>query len=308
MLQKDLWKILESETSMNHEEQQYLNLLQNILDNGTEKEDRTGIGTVGIFGSNLRFSLKDNTLPLLTTKKMFLRGIIEELLFFIRGDTDTKLLEQKGVNIWKGNTTREFLNKRGLSYLPEGSIGKGYGYQWRNFGGTERADLYKHVLKDGVDQLKIALDMIRKDPNSRKNIISAWNPQQLKEMALEPCHMLFQFQVDGNKLNLLWFQRSVDTFLGLPFNIASYAILNMLFAKAANLEPGDLIFSGGDTHIYKNHVEQVKQQLTREPFDFAKLNINSQINSIEDMEKLSFEDFSVSNYQSHSSIKAEMAV
>jgi len=308
LLQKDLWKILESETSMNHEEQQYLNLLQNILDNGTEKEDRTGIGTVGIFGSNLRFSLKDNTLPLLTTKKMFLRGIIEELLFFIRGDTDTKLLEQKGVNIWKGNTTREFLDKRGLSYLPEGSIGKGYGYQWRNFGGTERADLYKHVLKDGVDQLKIALDMIRKDPNSRKNIISAWNPQQLKEMALEPCHMLFQFQVDGNKLNLLWFQRSVDTFLGLPFNIASYAILNMLFAKAANLESGDLIFSGGDTHIYKNHVEQVKQQLTREPFDFAKLNINSQINSIEDMEKLSFEDFSVSNYQSHSSIKAEMAV
>jgi thymidylate synthase len=291
---------------MNQEEQQYLNLLQQILDTGSKKIDRTGVGTIGIFGSQLRFSLKDNTLPLLTTKKMFLRGIVEELLFFIRGDIDTKKLEEKGVNIWKGNTSREFLDKKGLYYLREGSLGKGYGYQWRNFGGS--AFSWRNYFKDGVDQLTNALELIKTDPNSRKIIVSAWNPEQLKEMALEPCHMMFQFQVDNGKLNLQWYQRSVDTFLGLPFNIASYAILNILFAKAANLEPGDLIFCGGDTHCYLNHINQVKEQLTREPYNFSKISIDKNISSIEDMENLSFEDFKIIDYISHPAIKAEMAV
>ena len=293
---------------MNNEENQYLALLTSILNNGVEKEDRTGIGTLGIFGAQLRFSLKDKTLPLLTTKKMFLRGIVEELLFFIRGDTDTKKLEDKGVNIWNGNTSRDFLNKRGLKHLPQGSLGKGYGFQWRNFGGTEQPYNYKDYFKDGIDQLANALNLIKNEPNSRKIIVSAWNPQQLKDMALEPCHMMFQFQVDNGKLNLLWYQRSVDTFLGLPFNIASYAILNILFAKAAQLEPGELIFSGGDTHIYKNHVSQSLEQAKRAPYQFPKLDINLPINSIEDMEKLSFDNFIIKDYQCHSSIKAEMAI
>lgn len=293
---------------MNHEEQAYLDLLEKILDTGSNKQDRTGVGTTGIFGSQLRFSLANNTLPLLTTKKMFLRGIVEELLFFIRGETDTKKLEDKGVNIWKGNTSRDFLDKRGLGYLPEGDIGKGYGFQWRNFGGNQKSYDYKNHPKDGVDQLSKALHMIRNEPNSRKIIVSAWNPSQLDEMALEPCHCLIQFQVDSGKLNLLWFQRSVDALLGLPFNIASYAILNMLFAKATKLEPGDLIFCGGDTHLYKNHLQQASEQISRSPYAFPKLTINKEISSIEDMEKLSFEDFKLIDYQCHPAIKAEMAV
>lgn len=295
---------------MNNEEVQYLQLINSILNTGSTKEDRTGVGTIGIFGSQLRFSLKDNTFPLLTTKKMFLRGIVEELLFFIRGETDTKNLEKKGVNIWKGNTSREFLDKRGLNYLPEGSLGKGYGYQWRNFGGNEivlkgYSNSYK---RDGVDQLANALNLIKHNPSSRKIIVSAWNPQQLQDMALEPCHMMFQFQVDNGKLNLLWYQRSVDTFLGLPFNIASYAILNILFAKAAKLEPGELIFAGGDTHIYKNHIDQAREQLQRVPYDFPKLKINANIASIQDIEQLSFDNFKVIDYNHHPSIKALMAV
>ena len=289
---------------MNFEETQYLLLLKKVMENGTFKEDRTQVGTFSIFGESLRFSLENNTLPLLTTKKVFYRGVIEELLFFIRGDTNTKNLEDKGVNIWKGNTSREFLDKRGLVHLPEGSLGKGYGYQWRRFG-ESNGMLFS---KPGVDQLKNALHLIKTQPNSRKIIVSAWNPQQLDDMALEPCHLLFQFQVDKGKLNLQWYQRSVDTFLGLPFNICSYAILNMLFAKAAGLQPGDLIFSGGDIHIYSNHVEQVKEQLTRQPYAFPQLKINKEISCIEDVENLSFEDFEVCDYQSHPAIKADMAV
>jgi len=293
---------------MNHEENAYLDLLKNILDNGTTKQDRTGVGTIGIFGSQLKFSLENNTLPLLTTKKMFLRGIVEELLFFIRGETDTKKLEAKGVNIWKGNTSRDFLDKRGLGYLPEGDMGKGYGFQWRNFGGTAKSYDYKNHPRDGVDQLSRALEMIRNEPNSRKIIVSAWNPGQLDQMALEPCHCFIQFQVDNGKLNLMWFQRSVDSFLGLPFNICSYAILNMLFAKAANLEPGDLVFSGGDTHCYLNHISQIKEQITREPYNFPKIIINKSISSIEDMENLSFDDFKIENYNFHPAIRADMAI
>jgi thymidylate synthase len=293
---------------MNHEENAYLDLLKNILDNGTTKQDRTGVGTIGIFGSQLKFSLENNTLPLLTTKKMFLRGIVEELLFFIRGETDTKKLEAKGVNIWKGNTSRDFLDKRGLGYLPEGDMGKGYGFQWRNFGGTVKSYDYKNHPRDGVDQLSKALEMIRNEPNSRRIIVSAWNPLQLDEMALPPCHWNFQMQVENGKLNLMWVQRSWDIFLAGGFNICSYAILTMLFAKAANLQPGNLICSVGDTHIYLNHIDQVKEQITRTPYPFPQLSIDKPINSIEDMENLSFEDFKLHDYQCHPAIKAEMAV
>lgn len=279
---------------MNFEEECYLNLLHHIIDFSTEKTDRTGIGTRSMFGARLQFSLKDGKLPLLTTKKMFARGIIEELLFFIRGETDTKKLEQKGVNIWKGNTSREFLDKRGLQHLPEGNMGPMYGFLWRNF--------------NGVDQLKNVLSLIKNDPDNRRIIVTAYDPSLSNQCVLDPCHMFYQFYVNNGELSCQWYQRSVDCFLGLPFNIASYAVLTHCLANAAGLKAGNLIFVGGDTHVYNTHIKQVEEQITRSPFDFPTLQINQKLSSIEDIEKLSFEDFQIINYTSHPPIKAPMAV
>lgn len=293
---------------VNIEEENYLDLMKNIMVNGHEKHDRTGIGTRSIFGTQLRFNLENNTLPLLTTKKMFFKGVVEELLFFIRGETDTKKLEAKGVNIWKGNTSREFLDKRGSTHLPEGDMGKGYGFQWRKFGQRENDYGDFWYGQGGVDQLSNALNLIKTDPNSRKIIVSAWNPQQLHEMALEPCHCFYQFYVNNGKLSLHWYQRSVDYCLGLPFNIASYAVLTHLIAKICDLEPGELIFSGGDTHIYNNHVKIFTQQLVREPHPFPKLQITKDIKSLKDIEEMSFNDFMLVDYVYYDAIKAPMAV
>ena len=286
---------------MNNEERQYLNLLQTIIDSGSQKQDRTGVGTKSIFGAQLRFNLENNTLPLLTTKKMFLRGIVEELLFFIRGETNTKKLEEKGVNIWKGNSSREFLDKRGLVHYPEGVIGPMYGAQWRNFGATLSNN-------GGIDQLKNSLNLIKLDPDSRRIMVTAYNPSVSHLCSLDPCHLFFQFYVDNEKLSCQFMMRSVDSFLGQPYNIASYAILTMLMAKASNLQPGELIFVGGDTHLYLNHIEQAKEQISREPYPFPQLIIKKDIRSIEDIENLCFEDFELKNYQCHPAIKAEMAI
>ena len=279
---------------MNTEEQFYLNLLDYTIKAGVDQSDRTGIGTKSLCGAMLRFSLQENTLPLLTTKKMFVRGIIEELLFFIRGETNSKKLEEKGVNIWKGNTSREFLDKRGLSDYPEGEMGPMYGYLWRNF--------------HGVDQLKNCLELIKKDPSSRRIMVTAYDPSLSEKCVLDPCHLFFQFHVQNNKLSLQWYQRSVDMFLGLPFNICSYGILLHLFAKATGLETGDLIFNGGNMHIYNNHISQCEEQMIRVPNSFPKLIIKKEISSIEDMEKLVFEDFEIKDYNPLPAIKAEMAV
>ena len=279
---------------MNKEEQKYLDLLKEISDNGSERKDRTGIGTKGIFGTQLRFSLENNKIPMLTTKKIHIKSVVEELLFFLRGETDTKLLEAKGVNIWKGNTSREFLDKKGLGYLSEGSMGPMYGYLWRNF--------------NGIDQLKNALSLIKKDPYSRRILVTAYDPSLSEKCVLDPCHMFYQFHVDNGKLNLQWYQRSVDCFLGLPFNILSYSLLCHMMAKASGLKAGELIFTGGDTHIYSNHFNQVKEQISREPYPFPSLTINKEISSIEDMEKLSLEDFVFNNYKHHPGIKADMAI
>lgn len=298
---------------MNQEEENYLNLLKAILERGSKREDRTGVGTLSIFGTRLRFSLEDGNIPMLTTKKMFTKGVIEELLFFIRGETDTKKLEEKGVNIWKGNTSREFLDKRGLTHLKEGSLGKGYGFQWRKFG-EDKADPATTPMRwsfqdvEGVDQLKQLVDGLKNDPYGRRHIVTAWNPQQLDEMALPPCHMTFQCYVDDGKLSLQWYQRSVDAALGLPFNILSYGILTHILAKATGLKPGELIFVGGDTHIYLNHVEAIKEQIYRAPFQFPTMNIRKDISSVEGMEALSFEDFEFAGYESHSAIKMQMAI
>jgi thymidylate synthase len=294
---------------MNDEERKYLDLLRDIL-HGSERSDRTGVGTIGIFGTQLRFSLENNRVPMLTTKKMFVKGIIEELLFFLRGDVNTKLLEDKGVNIWKGNTTREFLDKRGLKDLPEGNMGKGYGYQWRKFG-EQFPDCRNdecYIDTSGVDQLSQVIHTLKTNPTDRRIIMSAWNPKQLPEMALAPCHILCQFYANKDELSCQWYQRSVDTFLGLPFNILSYAILTKIIAQTVGMKPKELIFIGGDTHIYNNHCNQVKEQISREPYNFPELYIDKATNTVEDIEKLSFEDFRVENYKCHPSIKAPMAI
>lgn len=298
---------------MNKQEQNYLDLMNDILNLGSKRSDRTGVGTIGIFGTQLRFSLENDQIPMLTTKKMFTKGVIEELLFFLRGETDTKKLEAKGVNIWKGNTTREFLDKRGLIDLPEGDMGKGYGYQWRNFGGyldqiKNEDGSYDLLEVKGVDQLTQVINTLKTNPTDRRIIMSAWNPQQLLEMALPPCHMMAQFYVDNGKLSSQFYMRSIDTFLGLPFNILSYAILTRIVAKTVGMEAKEVIFTGGDTHIYQNHVEQVIEQISRKPYDFPTMKITKDLSSVADIEALQLSDFVIEGYQSHPSIKAEMAV
>jgi len=290
-------------SKLNKEESQYLNLLEEIVTTGTKKSDRTGTGTISIFGSKLRFSLENDKVPMLTTKKMFTKGVIEELLFFLRGQTDSKILEAKGVNIWKGNTSREYLDKKGLTSYEEGEIGPMYGAQWRNF----NSPLYDNLNK-GVDQIQNVFNLIKNDPNSRRMIVTAYNPLVSHLTVLEPCHMFFQFYVDDGKLSAQWYQRSVDSFLGLPFNILSYAILTKIMAKAAGLEPKELIFVGGDTHVYLNHLDQVTEQISRVPFEFPTMKINKELSTIKDIEELELSDFVIKGYQSHTAIKAPMAV
>jgi len=291
-----------------------LHLLQTILDTGTNKGDRTGVGTRSIYGTQLKFDLR-NSFPILTTKKVFWKGVAEELLWFIRGQTDSKLLEAKGVKIWTGNTSREFLDKKGLRWR-EGEIGPGYGFQWRHWGkyydevpnGTPEGVIINRGAAGGIDQLAQVIETLKKNPNDRRMIVSAWNPDQLNMMALPPCHLLYQFDVTDGYLNCQWYQRSVDTFLGLPFNISSYALLTCLIAKVTGLKPGTLTFAGGDTHIYSNHMEQVKEQISRTPYPFPQLNIKKDIKTLADIEALELADLELVNYQSHATIKAEMAV
>lgn len=285
---------------MNREEQNYLNLLDRVISEGNKRDDRTGVGTKSIFGTTLKFSLENNQVPILTTKKMFLKGIIEELLFFLRGESDTKILESKGVNIWKGNTSKEFLNNRGLSYLDEGNMGKMYGKQWRDWGGTEN--------KKGIDQIKNVIDLINNDPDSRRIMVSSLNVGELDEMVLHPCHPFFQFYVNNDYLSCCFFMRSVDLFLGFPFNLASYSILTHIIAKVTNKIPKDITFFAGDSHVYLSHLKQVETQTNRIPFDFPNIKINKELNNIEDIEKLKFDDFEILNYKYHKRIKAIMSI
>ena len=291
----------------NHEEQQYLNLIKNILENGTWEEGRNG-KTKSIFGNMMRFSLKDGKIPILTTKKTAWKTCLKELLWFIRGDTDNKLLQEQGVHIWDGNTTREFLDSRGLTDYREGLIGPGYGFQWRNFGGDydSSAAGVKEGGNNGVDQLQQIIDAL-KDPaqrTSRRLIMSAWNPQQLDQMALPPCHILCQFNVhDGNKLSCSMYQRSVDTILGQPFNIASYSFLTHLLAKHCGLEAYEFVHFMGNCHLYDNAIEAANLQITREPFPFPTVSIKQVRENINEYQ---IDDFVLENYQSHEAIKVSM--
>lgn len=286
---------------------QYLDLIRKVLNEGTRKEDRTGTGTISYFGYQMRFDLKDG-FPLVTTKKVHLKSIIHELLWFIHGDTNIKYLVDNGVSIWndwpykkysessefKGETMNEFVEKIKTddSFAKKwGDLGPVYGKQWRNF--------------EGVDQLKNIIDEIRRNPDSRRLIVSSWNPKEVPNMALPPCHSLYQFYVIDGKLSLQLYQRSGDIFLGIPFNIASYALLLMMVAKVTGLEPGTFVHTIGDAHIYLNHIEQVNLQLSREPFPLPKMIIHRDTNNIEDFK---YEDFELVDYQCHGRIKGAVAV
>ncbi len=300
-----------------HEEYKYLHLLEDIMENGVVKGDRTGTGTKILFGTQLSFDVS-NSFPILTTKKVYWKGVVEELLWFIRGETDSKKLEAKGVNIWKGNTSREFLDKRGLKY-PEGEIGPCYGFLWRHWGGdyegykgdisdSEKLYIQKLQFKKGIDQLSNVINTIKTNPNDRRMVVSAWDVANLDKMALNPCHVIHQYYVENGKLHLMWFQRSNDVFLGSAFNISSYALLLCLIAKITNLQPGTITYAMGDTHLYLNHLEQAKEQISRTPYPFPKLNIKKDIKTLEDIENLEFTDIVLEGYASHAAIKADMAV
>jgi thymidylate synthase len=293
--------ILKKSTIYNAE-QLYLNLLNETIKNGNKRDTRNGT-TYSLFGKELSFNVS-NSFPLLTTKKMFMKGIIEELLFFIRGDTDTNKLMEQGINIWKGNTTRDFLDKMKLPYK-EGMMGPMYGYQWRFFGKP-----YNHENLDAnveyVDQFKNIIETLKKDPHSRRLIMTDFNPLMVDQGVLYPCHsLILQFYVNNNKLSVKMYQRSADLFLGLPFNIASTTILLYIVAKLVNMEPDNVIITLGDCHIYENHITQVVEQLKREPYEFPKL-IIPDFKTIEDVEKATYKDFILEDYNSHPAIKAEM--
>ncbi|MBL8497812.1 thymidylate synthase [Nitrosomonas sp. JL21] len=262
---------------------QYLELMQQVLDHGTQKTDRTGTGTLSIFGYQMRFSLTDG-FPLVTTKKCHLRSIIHELLWFLRGDTNIAYLHQNGVSIWD-----EWADA-------QGNLGPIYGHQWRSW--TAADGIY-------IDQLQQVIGQIKKTPDSRRMVVSAWNVGDLPKMRLPPCHALFQFYVADNRLSCQLYQRSADIFLGVPFNIASYALLTELIAHVCNLIPGDFVHTLGDAHLYSNHIEQAREQLSRSPKPLPTLKINPQIQDILDFK---FEDFTLENYDPHPAIKAPVAV
>eukprot|EP00906_Rhabdomonas_costata_P029163 RCo041175 len=288
----------------NKEEQQYLDLLGRILRQGTVKEDRTGVGTRSVFGAQMRFSLRDGLFPLLTSKRVFWRGVAEELLWFIRGDTNAKHLQEKDIHIWDGNASREYLDKIGLKDREEGDLGPVYGFQWRHFGAKYK-DFHADYSAQGVDQLQQIIHTLRTNPNDRRILLSAWNPAALCEMALPPCHVLAQFYVADGELSCQMYQRSCDMGLGVPFNIASYALLTRLLAHVCGLKPGDFVHTLGDAHIYLNHVKPLEEQLLRHPRTFPTLHIRKVTTNIE---QITFEDLEVLDYHPLPPIKMEMAV
>jgi thymidylate synthase len=262
---------------------QYLELMQHILDHGVEKDDRTGTGTLSVFGYQMRFDLREG-FPLMTTKKLHLKSIIYELLWFLQGDTNIRYLQEHGVRIWN-----EWADENG-------DLGPVYGAQWRSWQASDGST---------VDQIANLMQQIQKNPHSRRLVVSAWNVGELNKMALPPCHLLFQFYVADETLSCQLYQRSADVFLGVPFNIASYALLTLMVAQASGLRPGEFVHTLGDAHLYKNHIEQARLQLSRQPYPLPKIKINPQVHSIFEFH---YDDFELDNYQAHPHIKAEVAV
>ncbi|HJH10056.1 MAG TPA: thymidylate synthase [Psychrobacter pasteurii] len=277
----------------------YLDLIRYVRDHGTEKGDRTGTGTRSHFGAQLRFDLQEG-FPLLTTKKVHMKSITYELFWFLKGDTNVKYLQDNKVRIWNEWSTAEQTARFGR---PEGELGPIYGHQWRNYGATKAED--GSYNQDGVDQITEVIEQIKNNPNSRRLIVSGWNPAEATQVALPPCHTLFQFFVADGKLSCQLYQRSADLFLGVPFNIASYSLLTHMIAQVCDLEVGEFIWTGGDCHLYQNHIEQVNEQLSREAYELPSLWLNPEIKDIFDF---TFDDIRVENYQSHPAIKAPVAV
>lgn len=261
----------------------YLELMRHVRTQGVYKSDRTGTGTYSLFGHQMRFDLADG-FPLVTTKKCHLKSIIHELLWFLKGDTNVRYLQENGVRIWD-----EWCDE-------QGNLGPVYGYQWRNWPAPNGAS---------IDQISKLVEMIRQTPDSRRLIVSAWNPAQVDDMALPPCHCLFQFYVADGKLSCQLYQRSADIFLGVPFNIASYALLTLMVAQVCDLQPGDFIWTGGDCHLYANHLEQADLQLSRTPLALPQMRLNPEVKSLFEFR---FEDFELEGYQAHPHIKATVAV
>lgn len=291
----------EEQAQLPHEELQYLNLVKHIIKNGNVREDRTGTGTLSIFGAQLKFSLRDNTFPLLTTKPVFYRGIAEELFWFIRGSTNAKELQDKNVRIWDGNSSRKYLDSIGLTHREVGDLGPVYGFQWRHFG-AQYVDMHTDYTGQGIDQLINVIETIKNRPEDRRIIICAWNPADLSKMALPPCHCLVQFYVANGELSCQLYQRSADMGLGIPFNIASYALLTVMISHVVNLRPGDFVHTLGDAHVYNNHVNALKIQckITTQPF--PKIHIKRKI------EDFTFDDFEMVNYNPHPKIIMEMSI
>lgn len=284
----------------NKYDQEYTNLAKDVLDNGVFKGDRTGVGTQSCFGRQIRFNLFNGGFPLLTTKKMHFKSIVHELIWLLSGDTNIKYLEDNGVRIW-----REWADDNG-------DLGPVYGKQWRNFGGgdieIEDDNMYSRtrtITLLGVDQITDLIERIKDKPNDRRLIVSAWNPKDVPNMALPPCHCFFQCYVANGRLSMQMYQRSADLFLGVPFNISSYCLLLMMLAQVCDLEVGEFIHTFGDVHIYNNHRDQIQEQITREPFAECKVKLNPAIKNIFDFK---YEDITLENYQSHPAIKAEVAV
>jgi thymidylate synthase len=278
---------------------QYLDLLRLVLERGRERKDRTGTGTLGVFGHQMRFDLREG-FPLLTTKKLHVRSIVHELLWFLRGETHVKPLHDAGVTIWDEWATAEQTARFGRK---EGDLGPVYGHQWRNFGATRRPD--GSYEKDGFDQIAHLVEQIRKNPHSRRLIVTGWNPVEAEQVALPPCHTLFQLHVQDGELSCQLYQRSGDIFLGVPFNIASYALLTCMIAQVTDLAPGEFIHTLGDAHLYKNHLEQARLQLTREPRKPPRLRLNP---IVRDLASFRYEDIAFEGYDPHPAIKAEVSV
>ena len=295
---------------MNNYEKQYLSIMKDVLDNGIDRPDRTGVGSRATWHQSMRIDLAEG-FPILTTRKLAFRIAFEETWFFLRGETDTKKLEDKKINIWKGNTSREYLDKVGLSYLPEGHMGKGYSFQWRNFGGEFKDEVdcrtfqarknytkFEDTLRNniGVDQIKNLFDGLQKDPHGRRHIVTAWNPKQVTESALPPCHLYHQYQVLDGKLNSSFLARSQDFLYGTPYNIMGYALLNIALAKALKLEPGILGYTGEDVHLYSNQLEIARQQVERIETSLPTISLNKELNSLDDILNIEYKDWELQNY------------
>ncbi|KAI9179555.1 Thymidylate synthase [Blastocladiella emersonii ATCC 22665] len=308
-----------------HEEEQYLDLIRHILRDGEYRPDRTGTGTLSVFAPQpMRFSLRDDTFPLLTTKRVFFRGVMEELLWFVRGDTDAKHLSDRGVHIWDGNGSKEYLDKIGQGHRREGDLGPVYGFQWRHFG-AEYTTCDADYSGQGVDQLAAVIKQLREDPFSRRIILSAWNPAAIPSMALPPCHVLAQFYVSRRgaprgadavsaapvdvggepELCCMLYQRSGDVGLGVPFNIASYALLTRMVAHVVGMPAGELVHILGDAHVYRDHVDPLRVQVERIPRAFPKLRIRRAVREIDGFTP---EDFEVEGYSPHAKLEMKMSV